>query len=78
MYKKINKKKLFRENDPFRYYKHIIWKMEQKEEKTLTNYSEILKKINNWEKWKDWFKESSLSNKPTPIWPPQQLGKKPQ
>ena len=52
--------------------------MEQKEEKTLTNYSEILKKINNWEKWKDWFKESSLSNKPTPIWPPQQLGKKPQ
>ena len=50
--------------------------MEQKEEKTLTNYSEILKKINNWEKWKDWFKESSLSNKPTPIWPPQQFGEK--
>lgn len=26
MYKKINKKKLFRENDPFRYYKHIMMK----------------------------------------------------
>ena len=24
MYKKINKKKLFRENDPFRYYKHMM------------------------------------------------------